>query len=167
MLVPHPVVLLSLRVLLILWIAFIAFASLARFNFTFDALTVEAWQIFLDANPFREHRGRASRAWDIGINLVLFMPIGFGLWLYNHWAPVSRLSLNRLTLIATAYGVALQALQLFLPRRVASLADAVWNAAGILLGIACAWLIWKTWRELRSSLPRSLSHNLSRRRSSR
>lgn len=161
--VPHPVVLLSLRLLLALWIGFIAFASLVRFNFTFDALTLEAWKVFLDADPFRERRGRASLAWDIGINLVLFMPIGFGLWLHHRWAPLPRLSLTRLTVIAIVYGVVLQVLQLFLPRRVASLSDAVWNAAGIVLGVFCAWLLWKTWTEVRASLPRSLP----RRRSSR
>lgn len=155
--VPHPLAIHAVRFCLAFWLAFIAFASLVRFNFTLDALTFEAWQTFLDANPFRVHRGRASRAWDIGINLVLFMPIGFGLWVLNRWAPWPRLSLTRLTLIAIAYGVVLQVLQLFLPRRVASLSDAVWNAAGIVLGIACAWVLWKAWHEVRGGLSRARS----------
>lgn len=155
--VPHPLLLLSLRVLLALWISFIAFASLARFNFTFDALTIEAWRTFLDANPFREHGGRASRGWDIGINVILFMPIGFGLWVHDHWVPSTRLTLKRLLAFAVIYCVVLQALQLFLPRRVASLSDAVWNTAGLVAGAFVAWFVWKAWHEIRSSLPRRLS----------
>lgn len=154
MLVPHPFLLLGLRSLLLFWIAFIGFASLVRFNFTFDAFTIEAWWAFLDANPFRPRLGRASLLWDASINLVLFMPIGFGLWVHHRWAPLAHFSLNRLLVLAIAYGIILQVLQLWLPRRVASLSDAVWNTAGLFVGVACAWVIWKAWHEIRSGLPR-------------
>lgn len=163
MLVPHPFVLLGLRSLLLFWVGFIAFASLVRFNFTFDALTLETWWYFLDPNPFKPRTGRAGLAWDVGINVVLFMPIGIGLWIHDRWAPIPRLGVTRLVGLAIGYSVILQVLQLWLPRRVASLSDAVWNTVGLLTGVFIAWLTWKAWSEIRSSLPR----NLSRSRSSR
>lgn len=159
--VPHPLVLRSLRILLIVWLAFIAWASLLRFNFTLDALTPQAWWYFLDPNPFKPRTGRASLAWDVGINVVLFMPIGVGLWLHDRWAPMARCALPWLVGWAVLFSVVLQALQLFLPRRVASLSDAVWNAVGILLGVACAWVVWKTWHEVRASRGRSLPRRRS------
>lgn len=159
--VPHPIVLSCLRILLILWLAFIAWASLVRFNFSLDALTMDALWSFLDPNPFKARTGRASLAWDIGINVVLFMPIGVGLWLHNRWAPIARCPLPRLIAWAVLFSVGLQALQLLLPRRVASLSDAVWNGVGIVGGVGCAWMVWKTWHEVRSTRTRRLPRKRS------
>lgn len=140
--------LLALRATLALWLGFIAFASLVPFNWSLDAASMKAVWAFLDPNPFRARTGRASLAFDAGLNVLLFVPIGFGLWIHDHLAPLKRLSRKGLLFAGLIFAIALQALQLYLPRRVASLSDAVWNGIGLLAGAALAWLAWKTWQEL-------------------
>lgn len=144
----------ALRALLILWLLFIAYASLVPFNFTWDAFSTQAFWAFLDPNPFRPRAGRASLAFDAGLNLILFLPLGFALWFHNLRAPIRHLSLKPLFLIAFGYGVVLQFLQLYLPRRTASLSDAAWNAAGLVVGIALAWLFWKIGEEVMANRAR-------------
>jgi hypothetical protein len=72
---------------------------------------------------------------DVVGNVVLFVPVGA-----LGWALVHRWIGWRRTLIVLALGIAfafvLQVAQLFVPRRDAALSDVVWNALGLLIGMA-------------------------------
>ena len=154
MVAKFPYFLWALRLALIVLCAFIAFVSLMPFNWTFDALTGQAVAVFFDINPFQPHTGRVGLALDAGLNALLFAPLGFGLWVNDRRAPMRVLGLGRMLVLAVVYGTALQALQLFLPRRNAALSDAEWNGVGLLAGAAMAWLLWKAWHEIRSARAR-------------
>jgi hypothetical protein len=72
---------------------------------------------------------------DVVGNVVLFVPVGM-----LGWALVRRWIGWRRTLIVLVVGAlfafALQVAQLFVPRRDAALSDVVWNALGLLIGMA-------------------------------
>lgn len=107
-------------------IAFIVYGSLFPFDFLRTPFPLEhfltEWHIF-------ENR---SDALD---NFLLFIPLGIALRISFSKAR-SRLIAYCLTVLLLAIG--LQLLQLYLPSRTASLADAFWNSTGMLCGALIA-----------------------------
>lgn len=120
----------AMTLLLVIILSFIAYGSLYPFNFyrTYDA--IHSLNDFFNWNIFSSTRG------DIADNLILFMPLGFIglLMLPTRWHLVSRLSI--LLSFAFVYATALQVAQFYLPTRVPSMPDAIWNTIGTLLGAA-------------------------------
>ncbi len=110
-------------------VVFIVYGSL--FPFDFQATGSTADQIFEHWHPWRDRA-------DAIDNFMLFVPLGVAL----HFAFESRAA--RWLAGAAAWlvlGLGLQWAQLFVPGRVASFADAINNAAGLVAGIALARLL--------------------------
>ena len=109
--------------------AFIIYGSLFPFEFTSEALPIET--IFVDWNPLL----KTADAID---NVLLFVPLGTALWFTcRSWG-------SRCALAATSWillGVGMQLVQLYIPIRVASVADAISNAAGMAIGLLLAWML--------------------------
>ncbi|OEU63853.1 MAG: hypothetical protein BBJ57_04575 [Desulfobacterales bacterium PC51MH44] len=109
----------------------IAYGSVFPFNFQLDSidLTILKSSLMFWRQP--------SILGDIMSNICLFVPFGF-LGVRSMRSPFKPISY---ALIITLYGLLfaflLQALQLFLPGRIPSLQDIIWNYAGCLTG---AWL---------------------------
>lgn len=87
-------------------------------------------------------------AFDAVVNLLLFVPVGFGIWFHHFRAPLARVGLSRLSILAILFGAILQAMQLVLPSRTAALSDVEWNAVGVGVGLALAWMFWKIGEEV-------------------
>jgi len=116
------------------WLAWIVtvlviHGSLYPWRFAMPASLAGAW----------DHMVHQPSMWtslgDVVGNVVLFVPVGM-----LGWALVHRWIGWRRTLIVLVVGVlfafALQVAQLFVPRRDAALSDVVWNALGLLIGMA-------------------------------
>lgn len=117
------------RVLLWAMVVFVVYGSL--FPFDFQATGRTTAQIFEHWHPWRDRA-------DAIDNFMLFLPLGVAL----HFAFESRPA--RWLAGATAWlglGLGLQWVQLFVPGRVASFADAINNAAGLAAGAALARLL--------------------------
>jgi hypothetical protein len=102
---------------------------------------------FMEPESFRDALARllAWRRWwtsrgDVLGNVVLFVPLGaLGQWVLQLWArPFAAASLVLLAGTATAFG--LQVAQLYVPEREAELADVLWNAVGLSIGVIAALL---------------------------
>ena len=105
---------------------FIVYGALFPFEFVADG---PPWKsIFDERNPLR----RRADAID---NIMLFVPLGAALWF------ACRSSVARWIGAATSWlllGAGLQLLQLYVPSRVASMADAINNAVGLIIGLLLA-----------------------------
>lgn len=103
--------------------------SLYPWRFAMPASLAQAW----------DHMVHQPSMWttlgDVVGNVALFVPVGA-----LGWSIVHRWIGWRRTLIVLAVGVAfafaLQVAQLFVPQRDAALSDVVWNALGLLVGMA-------------------------------
>jgi VanZ family protein len=102
---------------------------------------------FIEPESFQDALAQllARRRWwtsrgDVLGNVVLFVPLGvLGQWVAQLW--VRRRSAATLVLLAgTATAFGLQVAQLYVPERDAELADVLWNAVGLWLGITAALL---------------------------
>ena len=119
-----------------LWLAtaaLIVYGSLYPFQFA-AAPGADVWRILVGAK--KEHLSLA----DVLGNVALFAPYGY----IGMLARRSRLWWGDAIVVGVSGGVLallLQALQVYLPMRSPSLADVVWNLAGLALGIAGAWLL--------------------------
>ncbi len=112
--------------LVLAWTAFIVYGSLFPFDFR---STGEPWQaIFAEWNPLQKRA-------DALDNVLLFVPLGAALYFACHSVRARVVAV--LTCWATL-GVGMQLLQLYLPSRVGSVADAINNAAGMLIGLLVA-----------------------------
>jgi VanZ family protein len=107
------------------------------FNLRFELVTEPAWETFIGSLGWRSTRG------NIGGNVLLFLPAG----LLAAGAVARMRAVHALSALAAmgattlALAVTIQALQLALPGRDASLVDAVWNTAGFVLGALGASLL--------------------------
>ncbi len=107
-------------------IALIAYGSLYPFNFKpeteglFAALGQLSWQ-------------RAGRGDRIS-NVLLYLPLGFCLYLWLHTRFKRGRSVALATLLGTLLSLAIEVAQVYLSSRVPSLTDLVLNAGGTLLG---------------------------------
>ena len=110
-----------------LWLLLIAYASL----YPFMPLRLPGWEAVVAMFS----RQRYVVAYDVVWNVLAYMPLGFFVRL--HLADHGRDHPNvRATLFAAGWSLGMEALQLFVPNRVASLYDVAANAAGAWLGAA-------------------------------
>lgn len=109
-------------VICLLGLAFILYTRLIPFDFTWDGRI-----------PFERLTWRPLTLRDVPLNILLFVPFGFGLAgvLARHGRPKAR---GHVLAAAILLSATLEAIQMFLPERVPSLADVSANALGALLG---------------------------------
>ena len=112
-------------------IALIAYGSLYPFNFKpemqdglLSALGQLSWQ-------------RAGRGDRIS-NVLLYLPLGFCLYLWLHTRLKRGRSLAMATLLGTLLSLAIEVAQVYVSSRVPSLTDLVLNAGGTLLGASAS-----------------------------
>ena len=134
--------------LALLYAALIAYASLYPFSGWRD-VGVAPWA-YLRA-PLPQYWTR----FDVGANLVGYAPLGFLLTLALMRMRRGWPALTLATLAAAALSFCMEALQTYLPLRVASNVDFGLNAAGGLLGALLAWVLERLgaidrWRRLRA-----------------
>ncbi len=123
---PAAVSTLPARLFLAAVVAFIVYGSLFPFDFSSQAQSLELF--------FAESRIFANRA-DAIDNFILFLPLGFAVHLaFRSYA--ARATAVLLSVLLLALGI--QLLQLYLPSRIASVADAFWNTAGLGVGLLAA-----------------------------
>ncbi|MBS3936442.1 MAG: VanZ family protein, partial [Sulfuritalea sp.] len=113
---------------LVFVVAFILYGSLFPFDFR---AAPEPFATLLS------HRDLFANAADAADNFLLFVPLGLALHLC---LPRRRDRLIGALLALLALGLGVQALQLYLPSRIAALADVIWNAAGLAAGLLIAGL---------------------------
>ena len=107
-------------------VAFIIYGSLFPFNFVSPGLPVERF--------FAEYAVFANQS-DALDNFFLFVPLGVSLVLaFRNGAARAIAALLSILLLA----IGIQLVQLYLPSRVASLADAFWNTVGMGAGFLIA-----------------------------
>ncbi|MCJ7580031.1 MAG: VanZ family protein, partial [Candidatus Aminicenantes bacterium] len=87
--------------------------------------------------PINIFQTRASMVKDIIINVFGFIPLGFFLLLWfkgtKRWTY--RYSILVVVLIGGLISLGIEMTQVFIPARVSSLFDVVWNMAGTVLGV--------------------------------
>ncbi|GAB4208226.1 MAG: VanZ family protein [Tibeticola sp.] len=134
--------------LALLYAALILYASLYPFE-GWRAVGLAPWSFLWAPLP------RYWTGFDIFVNLAGYAPFGFLLSLgllrtQPRWPAVSVA-----TLVASLLSFAMEAMQTYLPERVASNVDLVLNAGGALLGAVLAWLLERAgaiarWSEFRA-----------------
>ena len=131
---------------------------LTLFPFNFQAI---AWG---KKDAIKEFFRNASDLFDVSGNMVLFMPLGYGL---SQWLNPKRFPLFRKLIIVVGLSFALtftiESLQLFLPDRSTSAIDIFTNTLGGTLGGTLGLLHWErhfiaigTWLKKRWSQPKSV-----------
>jgi VanZ family protein len=121
-----PVSTLPARVFLAAVVAFIIYGSLFPFDFAGEGQSLDLF--FSESDIF----GNRSDAID---NFILFLPLGVAVHLaFRSYA--ARAAATLLAVLVLAVGI--QLVQLYLPSRIASVADAFWNTAGLGVGLAMA-----------------------------
>ncbi|MDB5936862.1 MAG: VanZ family protein [Massilia sp.] len=121
-----PVSPLPARVFLAAVVAFIVYGSLFPFDFVSEGLSLD--HFFAESHLFANQ----SDALD---NFFLFLPLGIGLHL-GFRGRAARASAALLSVLVLAIGI--QLVQLYLPSRIASVADAFWNTVGMGAGFLVA-----------------------------
>ena len=134
--------------LALLYAALVIYASLYPFT-GWRAVGVAPWA-YLRA-PLPQYWTR----FDVGANLAGYAPLGFLLTLSMMRMRRGWPALTLATLCAAALSLVLEALQTYLPLRVASNVDLALNAAGGLLGALVAFVLERLgaidrWRRLRA-----------------
>jgi VanZ family protein len=124
----------ALLVLLAVCAALVVHGSLYPYRFEAPQSLGDALGELVDRGQWWTSRG------DVLGNIVLFIPLGaLAQWVLEVWkAPRAAALLTMLAGGAIALG--LQVAQLFVPERDAELADVLWNAVGLALGVAAAML---------------------------
>ena len=121
--------------LLLVVLALIVYGSLYPFNFKPDAMQGGVLEALRQLSWVRAGRG------DRISNVLLYLPLGFCLflWLETRWhrAP----SMVVATLLGTLLSLSIEIAQVYISARVSSLTDVTLNAAGTLLGVT-AGLAW-------------------------
>ena len=110
----------------------ITYGSLYPFNFDLATFSADEVDRLLVIDPFGTRRG------DILANIALFAPLGLLGTVAARRAGGSIARMLTALLLGLAFAAALQVAQLFLPSRVPSLTDVVWNGVGLALGAAVA-----------------------------
>jgi VanZ family protein len=120
--------------LLLVCAVLVVHGSLYPYHFIEPASFKDALAELLSRRHWWTSRG------DVLGNVVLFVPLGaLGQWVLQLWlrrVPAAVVVL--LAGVAVAFG--LQVAQIYVPERDAELADVLWNAAGLLLGVVTALL---------------------------
>ncbi|MDB5976032.1 MAG: VanZ family protein [Nevskia sp.] len=107
-------------------VAFIVYGSLFPFDFVSPGLPIDSF--------FAEYHVFANRS-DALDNFFLFVPLGIGLAVAFR-RPAARSAAALMAILVLAIGI--QLVQLYLPSRVASAADAFWNTVGMGAGFLIA-----------------------------
>lgn len=121
--------------LLIIVAALIVYGSLYPFNFKPDAIEGGVLQAIRELNWARAGRG------DRILNVLLYLPLGFCLFLWLNSRCSWRASIPIAALMGTALSLSIEIVQVYVPGRVSSLTDLTLNSAGTVLG-ATGGLIW-------------------------
>jgi VanZ family protein len=80
---------------------------------------------------------------DLIANIVLFVPYGvFGILRYEFHRLTLKNAIS-LAFIGILFSAALQLVQIYLPDRVLSYSDVIWNTLGLFIGIGLGWAIRK------------------------
>jgi VanZ family protein len=124
----------------VLWLLFavlalIAYGSLYPFNFKPDAIEGGMLEALRQLSWARAGRG------DRISNVLLYLPLGFCLFLWLELRMRRVPSIVVATTIGALVSLAIEVAQVYVSRRVPSLTDLVLNASGTLLGAAGGW-IW-------------------------
>lgn len=140
-------------VLLVLWVLFIIYGTTIPFDFRFDATTAsQGWanaQLRVLGFTGPHHVSRT----DLFSNVLLFIPLGFLVFLSARRRGLARLSsLLCAVVCGLALSLGVEALQLFSPLRTTSASDLFTNTMGAGSGAVAGW-IWDTWGR-RHVLPR-------------
>src|ERR1044072_3466857 len=114
--------------LLLVVLALIVYGSLYPFNFKADAIEGGVLEAFRQLSWARAGRG------DRISNVLLYLPLGFCLYLWLNTRFQRGRSVVFATLLGTLLSLAIEVAQVYLPSRVPSLTDLVLNAGGTLLG---------------------------------
>jgi len=174
---------------LVLWltlgvVALIAYGSLYPFHFKPDAVGVGFWGAIDQLSWARAGRG------DRISNVLLYLPLGFCLYLSVNRRFGRRASALIATVLGATLSLAMELAQVYVSVRVPSLTDLSLNAAGTLIGVAAGlgwgaisgWMnfptrgekpagdpaailllgLWLAWR-LAPFVPTSISRNSRRR----
>ena len=118
------------------------------------ALAFAALIVYASLFPFTGWRSQGLAPWafltaplprywtrfDVGTNLVGYLPLGFLLALAGLHKRPAWLALGGASLAAVTLSFGMEALQTYLPTRVSSNVDFALNSAGGLLGALLAWL---------------------------
>lgn len=130
--------------LLIGVLALIAYGSLYPFNFKDDAIKLGVVAAFGELSWARAGRG------DRISNVLLYLPLGFCLflWLNTRWRRVGSLVLA--TLIGATCSLIIEVAQVYVSARVPSLTDLSLNTLGTAIGAmgGVAWRIGTLWMHL-------------------
>jgi VanZ family protein len=121
--------------LLLVVLALIVYGSLYPFNFKPDALEGGVLEAFRQLSWARAGRG------DRISNLLLYLPLGFCLflWLELRWRRIP--SILAATALGTLLSLSIEIAQVYISTRVPSLTDLTLNAVGTLVG-STAGLAW-------------------------
>jgi VanZ family protein len=121
--------------LLLVGLALIVYGSLYPFNFKPDALEGGVLEAFRQLSWARAGRG------DRISNLLLYLPLGFCLflWLELRWRRIP--SILAATALGTLLSLSIEIAQVYISTRVPSLTDLTLNAVGTLVG-STAGLAW-------------------------
>jgi VanZ family protein len=122
--------------LLLAVICLIAYGSLYPFNFKPDAIEGGVLEAFRQLSWARAGRG------DRISNVLLYLPLGFCLFLWLDMHLRRRMSLLLATVLGTLLSLGIEVAQVYLSMRVPSLTDLVLNSAGTVLG-ATGGLAWR------------------------
>ena len=125
---------------LVLWlllgvVLLIMYGSLYPFHFKVNAVQGGFWQALDQLSWARAGRG------DRISNVLLYLPLGFCLFLSLNRNYRRRISLLLATLLGAALSLAMEIAQVYVSVRVPSFTDLTLNAAGTLIG-AAAGIAW-------------------------
>lgn len=127
--------------LLLAVLALIVYGSLYPFNFKSDAIAGGVLEALRQLSWARAGRG------DRVANVLLYVPLGFCLFLWLEGRFKGGLSLLLATVLGTLVSLAIEVAQVYISLRVPSFADLALNAAGTALG-AAGGLAWGKLGEL-------------------
>lgn len=131
-------------------VALIAYGSLYPFNFKPDAIKGGVFAALGELSWARAGRG------DRISNVLLYLPLGFCLflWLNFHWRRVASLLIA--TAIGAMFSLGIEVAQVYLSSRVPSLTDLSLNALGSAIGAVAgmAWRIGTLWMHLPQRIER-------------
>ncbi|HET9448683.1 MAG TPA: VanZ family protein, partial [Steroidobacteraceae bacterium] len=121
--------------LLLVVLALIVYGSLYPFNFKPDAVEGGVLEALRQLSWARAGRG------DRISNVLLYLPLGFCLflWLAQRWRRAPSMIIA--TVLGTLLSLSIEIAQVYISARVPSLTDVTLNALGTLLGVT-AGLAW-------------------------
>jgi hypothetical protein len=85
---------------------------------------------------------------DIAINVIGFVPFGYGAWRFRQSA--TRRPIRNAVFVASsgaALSLTIELVQVWLPHRSSSISDLVWNTFGTILGVLLAMFMWLRWSQ--------------------